>query len=602
MKPASPLAALRATVLPLLARGRPHRRLLWLAFACMALNGASNGAYAYLMGPALRFLLSGGKEGLGLAARLFPFLERADRALWLFPALVLAIGVLKGAAYLGQFYWMGLYGQRVVTALRRELFARVVTLSPTQLGDARSGDLLSRFSADAAAVETAATYALASFVRDGLQIAILLGVAVSLHWKLALAALVLVPLASWPVARLTRGLLRRTREGQAKLGELAAQVQEGLSGLRTVQAFNGRAAELARFDAHAREHLSAMLRAGWTRGAVPALMEILGAGAVAAALSFAVATGSVPPENLVSLLAAIVLIYQPAKDLGRVGQLALQAAASGERLFELLEQEHPVRDAPGAGEAGELRSGIRVENLSFSYRGRKALDGLSLEVPAGQVTALVGPSGGGKSTLVSLLMRFEEPQGGCIRFDGVDVRELTASSVRAQLGLVTQEPLLFAGSVLENLRAGRPAASLEEVVQASGAAQADSFVRSLPRGYDTEVGEAGVLLSGGEKQRLCLARALLSGSSVLVLDEATSNLDPESEREVQRALGSVLKGRTALIVAHRLSTIASADRIHVVDRGKVVESGSHQTLLGAGGLYARLWRLQEGLPQRANAG
>ncbi|MBI3184958.1 MAG: ABC transporter ATP-binding protein [Myxococcales bacterium] len=568
----------------------------------MALLGAATGAYAYLMGPALRFLLTGGRDGLSLAAKLVPHLAEVDRdgALWLLPLVVVAIGVVKGLGYLGQFYWMGLYGQRVVMDLRRRLFARLGALSPSQLGRERSGDLLSRFSADAAAIESAATLTVASFVRDGLQILILLAVALSLHWQLALGAIAVVPLAAWPASRLTRALLGKMREGQAKLGELAAQVQEGVGGLRTIQAYGGRQAELSRFDAHARAHLGAMLRAGWTRGAVPGLMELLAAAAIALSLSFAAGTRAVPPEDLISLLTAVVLIYQPAKDLGRVSQYALQAAVAGERVFRVLSLEHPVRDAPGARNAPPLQRGISVEAVSFSYSGRPVLDSLSLELPAGKVTALVGPSGGGKSTLVSLLLRFELPSGGRILFDGEDGCRLTSASIRAQFALVTQEPLLFAGSVLENLRLSRPGASMEEAVAAARVANAEEFIRALPRGYDTEVGERGVVLSGGQKQRLCLARAVLSAAPVLVLDEATSNLDPEGEREVQRALAEVLRGRTALIIAHRLSTIASADRIYVAQGGRVIEQGTHGELLGRGGLYARLWSLQSG-PDDARA-
>lgn len=598
---ASPLVAVRETLGRLLALGRPHRRLLALAFGCMAVLGLTNGAYAYLMGPALRFLLSGGAEGLGPVARVLPIFGELDRArvLWAFPVVLLAIGAIKGAAYLGQFYWMGLYGQRVVTDLRRRLFARMVGLSPAQLSEKLSGDLLSRFSADVAAVETAATYTIASYVRDGLQILILLGVAISLSWKIALATLLIVPVAVVPASRLTRALLRRTREGQTKLGELAAQVQEGLGGLRTIQAFNGQRAELLRFDAHARVHREAMVRAGWARGAVPGVMEILAAAAIAGALVFATSTRAVPPESLVSLLAAVVLVYQPAKDLGRVTQFAIQAAASTERIAELLALSHPVVDSPGARSAPPLRESIRVEDVAFAYRDRPALDGLSLEIPVGEVTALVGPSGGGKSTLTSLLLRFGAPQRGRILLDGVDVAELTVESVRSQFALVTQEPLLFSASVLENLRFGRPEATLDEVVEAARAADADGFIRSLPEGYETRVGERGVILSGGQKQRLCLARAVLARAPVLVLDEATSNLDPESEREVQRALGALLRGRTALVIAHRLSTIESADRICVVQRGRVIESGSHPELLQLGGTYARLWELQQSKGARA---
>lgn len=590
-----------ATLWRLWGFARPYRGILGASFACMVVLGITTGAYAYLLGPALRFLLSGGTEGLGWAARFFPQLAHADRqkALWLLPAAVVVIGVVKGAAYLGQFYGMGLFAQKVVADLRRTLFVKLSQLSPTRMSEQRTGDLLSRFSADVTAVEVAAMYTVASYVRDGLQIVILIGVALSLNWRFSLAMLVLLPIAAVPASRLTRSVLKRTREGQGKLGDLSAQVSEGLGGLRTLQAFNAQTAELSRFDAHAKVHTRAMVRAGWSRGAVPGVMEVLAALAIACALSWAAATHAIPPEQLLSILTAVVLLYQPAKDIGRVSQFAIQAAVAGERLFEILDAPSPVVDPPGARSAPTLSKRVTLEGVSFAYGERPALDGLELEIPVGQVTALVGGSGGGKSTVTRLLLRFERPSSGRILLDGEDVAGLTTDSVRAQFALVTQEPLLFSTTVRENLLYARPDATEQELIAAAQVANADGFIRALPKGYDTPIGERGVVLSGGQKQRLCLARAVLARAPVLVLDEATSNLDPQSEREVQEALTTVLQGRTALVIAHRLSTIVRADRIVVMEAGRAVESGTHAELLARGGRYARLWALQgpQGQPQ-----
>ncbi len=559
----------------------------------MAVLGATTGAYAYLTGPALRFLLSGGSSGLGAMERFVPAASFSLRdALWLLPLTVVAIGVLKGLAYLGQFYWMGLFGQRVAMAMRREIFTRLSGLSPTQLSQQMSGDLLSRFSSDVAAVETAATYAVGSYVRDGLQIIALLAVAIWINWRIAFAAMLIVPIAAWPVSRLTQFLLSKMREGQARLGTLAAQVKEGLGAVKMIQAFNAQKAEMIRFAAHSAKQERAMTRAGWARASVPALMEVLAAFALAGVLAFAATTESISPESLISLLTAMVLIYQPAKDLGRVGQFGIQALASGERVFGLLDRVRPIVDAKSATPAPRLRTALRLEDVWFSYGDRPALQGLTLELPVGKVTALVGPSGGGKSTLTALLLRFDRPERGRILIDGVDVERTSADSVRAQFALVTQEALLFSTSVLENIRISRPEASIEDAIAAAKVAQADEFIRVLPKGYHTLVGERGVILSGGQKQRLCLARAILANAAVLVLDEATSHLDPQSERELQDALEKVLPGRTALVIAHRLSSVVEADCIHVLDGGRVVESGSHDELVHRGGLYAKLWALQ----------
>lgn len=587
----------------LLRYARPHFGVLLLAFVGMAAVGLTTGAYAYLTGPALRFLLSGGEEGFASAQRV-PWLADLPReaALWGFPLVMVIVGAAKGVGYLAQFYFMGLFAQRVVKDLRRDLFQRLTALSPAQLARERMGDLLSRFSSDVSAVEAAAMYTVGSYLRDSLQVIILAGVALAMSPMLGGLMLLVIPLAALPASKLTRKVLKRTREGQTQLGNLAGQLHEGLGGLRTIQAFNGQAAELARFSAFAQAHEKAVVSAAWARGAVPGLMEVLAAAALAGALAYAASARLMEPEALLSLLTAVILVYQPVKDLGRVTQFAVQAGAAGERLFALLDMKHPVEDAPDAVPAPTLSRSIQFEGVRFAYGDRPALDGLTLELKAGQVTALVGGSGGGKSTVTSLLLRFERPQKGQLFLDGVDADRYTATSVRAQFALVTQEPLLFHGTVLDNLRYARPDATREEVEAAAKVAHADGFIRALPEGYDTRIGERGVALSGGQRQRLCIARAVLAQAPVLVLDEATSSLDPESEREVQAALAAVLPGRTALVIAHRLSTVVNADVLNVMEAGRVVESGSHAELLQRGGRYAALWRMQtEGSSERGAA-
>lgn len=591
-----PKTPLVAALTRLMQLGRPYRRLLVISFACMAVVGATTGAYAWLMGPALRFLLSGGTQGLGLVAEVFPQVATWPRASLLkaLPVVVVTIGAVKGVGYLGQFYFVGLFGQRVVVDLRRQLFVRLLTLSPTQLTQRLSGDLLSRFTSDVAAVEAAATWTIASYLRDSLQILILGGVALWLSWKLALATLVIVPIAVLPASRLTRSLMRRTREGQKALGALAGQVQEGLGAVRTIQAFNAEGSELRRFEHQGRAVEKSLTRAAWSRAAVPGVMEILASAAIAGSLGWATWANSIEPETLVSFLGALVLLYQPAKDLGRVSQFAVPAAAALERLHEVMSLAVPVVDAPKAVTLARMQEAVTLTRVHFAWGHRPALDGVTLELRRGEVTALVGPSGSGKSTLTALLLRFEAPSQGTISIDGVEVSTATVSSVRAQFALVTQDAMLFSATVADNLRVGRPTATRAELEAAARVAQAHEFISALPKGYDTPIGERGVTLSGGQKQRLCLARAVLSDAPMLVLDEATSNLDPTSEREVEAALRAVLVGRTALVIAHRLSSIQRANRIVVLESGRVVEEGSHEVLLSRHGLYAKLWAQQHG--------
>ena len=582
----------------LLPYARPHLGRLLLASLAMAVLALATGVYAFLVGPALRFLLTGGASALGRVASWAPALETAgrDRLLLALPVMRVVVAIVKGLAYAAQFVWGGQFGQRTVAWLRRGLLDALLRQSPVQLAARMSGDLLSRFSADVSAVETAAIYAVGSWIRDGLQIVVRAAVAVSLDWRLALVALAVVPLAGVPVARLTRSVLRRTREGQTRLGGMAGQLREALGAVRTVQAYGVEQAEASRFAARAGAHADTLARAAWSRAAVPALTEVLAALAVAAVLVWAAGNVQVAPERLLSFLAALILLYQPAKELGRASQFATQGAAAAERLLEVLETPPLVNDAPGARPAPRLTRAIRLDTVSLAYGDRPALARLELELPVGKVTALVGPSGGGKSSVASLLFRFVRPDTGRILWDGTDVEACTIASLRAQMALVTQEPLLFSGTVRENLLLARPEATGGELRASLRAARAEDFVMALPRQWDTPLGERGARLSGGQRQRLALARAVLKDARLLVLDEPTSNLDPEGEREVQVALEAMLPGRTALVIAHRLQSIARADRIHVVLAGRVVEEGTHEELLRHGGWYAEAWRLQHPPP------
>ena len=336
----------------------------------MVVLGLATGLYAWLMGPVLGYLLSGGTQGLGLATKLLPWLT-PERAGWALPVAVLAIGVVKGIAYLGQFYFAGRFGQATAASVRRAFFGRLLSLSPEQLAGQRVGDLLGRFSADVAAVETAAQTAVAAYVRDSIQVVVLVAVAFALDWRVAALTFLGGPLAIWPVMRLTRSLLQKVREGQHSLGDMAGQLQEGLGGLRTIQAFGAEEAELARFDAHARRNLEASTRVAWMRGTVPGLMEVAAAAGLGIGLALAVGTRWTSPEALISVLTAVVLAWQPVKELGRVSQFVIQAAAAGERLYAILDLQPPGQrgPAPSRDSASGVRPGGRALRLRRRPRG-----------------------------------------------------------------------------------------------------------------------------------------------------------------------------------------------------------------------------------------
>ncbi len=577
-----------------------ERAALAGAAACMALLAATTAAYAWLLGPVVRFLVTGGAQGLERAFALVPPLAALDRAqaLLALPVVVLAVAALKGLAYFGQFYLVGMAGQRAIAGLRRDYLASLLRQDAAFFASARTGDLLSRFTADLAHVERAVTYAAPAYLRDGLAVVSLAALAFALDWRLSLVAFVGVPVLAVPVARLARKLKRRASQSQQSLGRLSALVQEGLWGIRVVQAYRLEERELERFDRENARVLRAEIQAARARSLGPAVVELVSVAGLALVLTLAaqsVARGAVDAERLVSFLATVAFLFQPARALGRVGHLAVQAVASGERVFEVIDRAPAVRSPAGAPALPPMERRLALERVGFAYAAdRPVLDGMDLEVGRGQVVALVGESGSGKSTAALLAMRFADPSAGQVTVDGADVRAAQLASVRRQAGLVAQEPLLFSGTVHENVAYGCDGATRADVEWAARVADAHEFVGALPQGYDTAIGERGAKLSGGQKQRLALARALLARAPVLLLDEATSNLDAQSEREVTRALGQALRDRTALVIAHRLSTVAGAHRIAVLKGGRIVEQGTHAELLERGGEYARLHRLQAG--------
>jgi subfamily B ATP-binding cassette protein MsbA len=596
------------TYLRIFGFATPYKWRFAGALACMIVLAGATAAYVNLLGPVLDFLFTGRTSGVASLARLTPtglnrdFLAQVDRQtlLTFLPFVIVVVSVVKGVAFFGQSYLMTTSSQRMVADMRRALFDKLIRLPPSFHAKYHSGDIITRFSADVNMVQMAVTDAIATYLRDGITVIVMLVNCFILDWKLSLISFGAIPATLIPVVRLAKRLRSNTGDSVATLGYISEVALEAVAGIRVIQSFCTEAWESARFADANQRLLKFERRIARVRAFSSPLMEVMAAVGLAAAIWWVggrIVTGALEPGKFFSFIAAVMLLYQPVKQLGRVGQTAILGAASGERVFEIIDAPSPLEDK-GTKVLPPIREAIDFEKVGFAYGERQVLHGVDLHVPRGHVLALVGPSGGGKTTIANLLPRFWDPRSGRITIDGTDLRDATLRSLREQISLVGQETILFNDTIRANIAYGRADVSQADIERAARVAQAHEFILQLPQGYDTRVGERGGSLSGGQRQRIAIARAVLKNAPILVLDEATSALDAESEREVQRALDSLLAqgagARTTVVIAHRLSTIRHADQIAVIIDGRVVETGRHEELLARGGDYARLWRIFEG--------
>jgi ATP-binding cassette, subfamily B, bacterial MsbA len=546
----------------------------------------------------------------GLLALAFPMAVRymldaafvdGDRALLDRIAIgLVVIFTIQSALNYGQSYLLSAVGERSVAGLRRELFARLLEMPPGFFADRRTGELTSRLTSDVGLLQGVLSHQISEFAR---QILSLVGGVVLLTWlqpRLALTALAVAPLVVGSAIFFGRRLRDITTGVQDRLAEATGVAEEAFSQIRTVQSFVQEPTERARFSDRVTASVQAALQRARIRGVFFGMLTLSTFGGVTFVLwqgGLLVLDGQLTAGSLVSFLLYTITIAASIGALAGSFSAYQEAVGAAERVFEILEMSPEIADPPDPAALKRPPEGrVAFEGVSFRYQGDPAmawtLEGIDLEVAPGEVVALVGPSGGGKTTLVSLLPRFWDVTQGHVRVDGHDIRTLRLADLRGAIGVVPQEPALFSGTIRENIAYARPGATDAEIVEAAKAAHAHEFVERLPQRYETLVGERGIKLSGGQRQRVAIARAILKDPAVLILDEATSNLDTESERLIEDALARLLVGRTTLIIAHRLSTVRRADRLVVVDRGRIVEEGTHGELLARGGLYARLYQRQ----------
>jgi subfamily B ATP-binding cassette protein MsbA len=510
-------------------------------------------------------------------------------------AALLVVIVLRALSSFFSEYAFQKVGLSTVRDLRNELYERLIFQSHRFFSERSTGEMVSRVVSDADAIQAAVSTRMGDLFQESLTLFFLLVYVFWTNPELALITVVVAPVMVYPVVHFGRRLRGTTHRSQERMADMATLLEETIRGVRIVKAFTMERFEIDRFRNATKRHLGSNLKAQKIQALSSPVMDLitgLGALAIFFYANRRIASGTLSMGALMAYMAALAAMYQPIKKLNKVNLSVNTALSAAERVFRMLDIPNEVEDKPGAGSIAAVGSGIRYENVSFQYQADPVLREVDLSIAPGEIVAIVGGSGAGKSTFVNLLPRFYDVNGGRITIDGRDIRDVNLSTLRGLMGLVTQEVVLFNDTVRNNIAYGRGDAEEARVIEAAKAANAHDFISALPNGYDTEIGESGVLLSGGQRQRLAIARALFKDPPILILDEATSALDTESERLVQGALEHLMQGRTTLVIAHRLSTIRSADKIVVLDRGAIVESGAHEELLARRGIYRKLYDLQ----------
>lgn len=509
---------------------------------------------------------------------------------------IVVVFALRGFFVYGQNYLMAYVSQKIVIDLRESLFRHFQRLSVSYFDRSRTGKVLSYMTNDVGALQGALAQNVIELSTESLTLIGSLVAMFYLHWQLALLTLITVPLVAQAMKLFGAKLRKASGTMQQRAAEITSVLQEMIVSVRLIRLFVREDYETDRFMRENDNNFAAQMKAAQLSATLSPVIEFLAAIAVTVIIWYGgreVINGNLTSGSLIAFLVYAVNISNPVKRLGNVYGSIQRAVAAADRVFEVLDTLPEIEDAPDAIELPVVKGDVSFSQVSFEYRtGEAALKNLTIEVPAGQILAIVGPSGAGKSTIANLLPRFYDPQAGAICIDGVDIRKITVRSLREQIAMVPQETILFNASIYENILYGRLDADKASVIEAAKAANAHDFIMQLPDGYETQIGERGSQLSGGQRQRIAIARAILKNPRILILDEATSALDAESERVVQDALDKLMVGRTTFVIAHRLSTIQRADKILVMEKGRLIECGRHTELLDAGGLYCKLYSLQ----------
>jgi len=593
----------------LLQYSRRYTGHLLLSVFLMACVGAAQGLTVLLIGPIFDRVLNPGSADAPVYLFTIPgwnhqvyldnFMPMVIHNVWTMVAVgILAVFFIRGLCdYFGN-YLVNYVGLSAVTDLRQDVFDRVVHQDAHFFESNSTARVMSSIMNDLEKIQVAMSHILADLLRQSFTLLFLAAAVMRTDWKLATGSLTLLPFVLIPTLRLGRRIRRTTRSAQDNTAELNQVLQETLSGHQVVKSFGAEEIESNRFRDRAERLRDSNLHYVAQQAIASPLIEFFAAILIVGLLSYArlqIKAGSMSTGDFTSFVVALLLLFEPVKRLTGIHNIFQQALGASQKVFEYLDRDQQIKEQPGAVRLSRFEKGIAFENVSFRYPAapeRMVLENINLEVKAGEIVALVGPSGAGKTTLANLVPRFYDVTGGTLSIDGKDLRELKLSSLRDKISIVAQDTFLFNDTVGANIGYGLRHALPEQVYQAARDALAEEFISRMPQGYGTVIGERGMKLSGGQRQRLAIARALLKNAPILILDEATSHLDTESEVLVQKALQTLMQNRTVIVIAHRLSTVRRADRIVVLDRGHITETGRHDELVNQGGLYQRLYELQ----------